>query len=371
MPLTMSSRLLRSALFASIAAAVACSSDGGTSPSSSFLDGTPGNADIALVVNSTGRALTLVRLGDPGTIHQIPLGTSSGITPTGFSVRGERAAVPLGNAASVALVDLRAEHVDRYFTFSAGNATGVAFADDTTVIAANTENDIVGRFTIGQSGTAIVDTVPVAPAPTAVVMGSGRALVISGNLDENFTPIGDGIVTAIDPATMTVIDTVSTGGTNPSGGAIGPDGKLYVVNTGDYVSDGSVAVIDPATMTREAVISGFGPGPGSIHIDHDGIAYISSFSTGTVVWNTHTREFVRGPANPVCARLTHDDGQPCRGAFDATVASNGALYQLFFGSAAQGLAPYMFVYHASTFELADSVSVGVGPSALDIRSFRH
>ncbi|MBX6330694.1 MAG: hypothetical protein IRY91_02480, partial [Gemmatimonadaceae bacterium] len=53
------------------------------------------------------------------------------------------------------------------------------------------------------------------------------------------------------------------------------------------------------------------------------------------------------------------------------VASNGALYQLFFGSAAQGLAPYMFVYHASTFELADSVSVGVGPSALDIRSFRH
>lgn len=351
--------------------ALACSSDRATAPARSFLDGTAADPEIGIVVNSTGKAVTLFQLGAPDSTREIALGASSTVTPTGLSLRGELAAVPLGNAASVALVDLAGERTERFFIFASGNATGSAFVDDTTVLAANTSTNVVGKFTTGQASDAISDTVHVAPAPTAVVAAGGRGFVISGNLDENFTPIGDGIVTAIDPSTMSVVGTVGTGGQNPTAATVGPDGKLYVVNTGDFVSDGSVAVIDPSTLHLDDVVSGFGPGPGSIHIDAAGVAYVSGFFTGTVVWNTHTRQFVRGPDNPVCAPNTQAAGSPCRGAFDAAPAADGSLYQVFFGSASDGLTPYVFVYRPGPFALADSISVGVGPSSIDIRSFQQ
>jgi len=163
-----------------------------------------------------------------------------------------------------------------------------------------------------------------------------------------------------------VLGTAQTGGTNSGAAAVGPDGLVYVVNTGDYVGDGTVTIIDPQTMRAEATVGGFGAGPGSIHIDARGLAYVSGFFTGTVVWNTRTRAFVRGVANPVCAPLA---GGGCRGAFDVSTDVQGNVYQAFFGSASEGLAPYIFVYRPGTFALADSVAAGNGPAAVEIRAF--
>ena len=78
--------------------------------------------------------------------------------------------------------------------------------------------------------------------------------------------------------------------------------------------------------------------------------------------------FVRDTANPVCARLINEPGTPCRGAFDAARASDGSIYQVFFGSPSQSLPPYVFVY-SPTYELMDSISVGVGPAAIEIGVF--
>lgn len=338
-------------------------------PNREFLDGTATNPQIGLVVNSTGKTLTLFQLGDHSQVHTIPFGASSTITPTGLALNGTHAAVPLGNAASVALVDLRSETIERIFTFPSGNATGAAFADATTLLATNVTDGYLGKATLTQASSAITDKVAVAPAPTAVVMAGSRAVVISGNLDQNFTPIGNGIVTAIDPATLAVIGTIEVGGKNSGAGALAPNGMLYVINTEDFVADASVTIINPGTLQAVKTVPGFGPGARSIHIDDAGLAYVSSFEGGTVIWNTATETFVRGPDNPVCARLTHATGTPCRGAFDATRASDGSVYQSFFGSPSQSLSPYVFVYGSGSYQLADSVAVGVGPSAIEIRTF--
>jgi hypothetical protein len=334
-----------------------------------FLDGTSNNPQIGLVVNSIGKALTLFQLGDPSNVHAIPFGASSAITPTGLALNGTHAAVPLGNAASVALVDLRAETIERVFTFPSGNATGAAFADATTLLATNLTENYLGKATLNQASSAITKTVAVGPAPTAVVMAGGRAFVISGNLDGNFTPIGNGIVTAVDPSTLDVLGTIEAGGTNTSAGAVAPNGLLYVVNTEDFVAEASVTIINPATLQAVKTVPGFGPGAGSIHIDDAGLAYLSSFGGGTVIWNTATEAFVRGPDNPVCARLTLAPATPCRGAFDATRASDGSVYQTFFGSASESLPPYVFIYAPGSYQLVDSVAAGVGPSAIEIRTF--
>jgi hypothetical protein len=363
-------RFGRLALLLTAGLAGGCGNDDSVAPvTRGFLEGTESNPQIGLVVNSTGKALTLFQLGDPTETREIPFGASSAVTPVGLVFRGTHAVVPLGNAASAALVDLEGLRIDRFFTFPSGNATGAAFVDDNTFLVTNLIDNYVGKATLDQADPAITDTVSVAaPGPTAIVVAGGRAFVASSNLDETFTPLGPGIVTVIDPATMTPLDTIESGGTNSSAAAVGPDGLVYVVNTGDFVADGTLTVIDPATLEVIATYAGFGPGPGAIEIDADGLAYVSGFFTGTVVWDTKTHTFVRDATNPVCARLATRPGTPCRGAFGAARASDGSIYQAFFGSASESLPPYVFVY-SPTYELVDSITVGVGPASIDIGTF--
>jgi hypothetical protein len=356
------SLLRRLALVASAALLSAACEDEGTGASRPFI----ADGQVGLVVNSTGKSLTLFRVGNPSETRQIPFGASAAVTPTGLSVQGRRAAVPLGNAASVALVDLDGLRIARFFVFPSGNATGSAFVDDTTLLVANTRAGYVGRVTVGQASDTVKVTQTVAADPTSIVIAGGRAAVVSSNLNGAWPPVAQGVVTFLDPRTLQVQGVVQTGGTNPTDAAVGPDGLLYVTNTGNYSADGSVTIINPQTMQAVATVAGFGAGPGSIRIDASGRAFVSSFGNGTVVWDTRTRTFLRGPDNPVCARLANGR---CRGAFDATTDVQGNVYQAFFGSAAQGLPSYVFVYRGSDYALTDSVQAGTGAAAIEVRSF--
>jgi hypothetical protein len=354
------------ALVATALLVVACGSgsDSPTAPPlTGFLAGTSTNHEIGFIINSTGKALTLFQLGSPATQKQIPLGTSSTVTPVSMSIRGRRVAIPLGDAASVALIDLDAFTVQRFFTFTSGNTTGSAFVDDTTIVAANPTLGIVGRMTVGQPNAAITFSVAVAPQPTAISVTGGRVLVTSANLDANFAPIGNSIVTAIDPKTMQVLGKATMGGTNANDAAVGPDGLLYVVNTGDFVAPSTLTILNPATMQVVTTVASIGIGAGAISIDATGRAYISSFLTGTSVWDTKTRAFVRSPDNPVCEKV----GGSCLGAFAAASNQAGDVYQVFFGSSTR--APFVYVFKAGGYALSDSISVGVGPTFIAIRSF--
>lgn len=353
-------------LLGTLALAACGDDDSPFRPELGFLAGTPTDQQIGLVVNSTGNALTLFQLGDPAKTVQVTFDPSSEITPTGLSVQGTRAAVPLGNAASTALVDLEAQRIERFLIFSSGNATGSAFADDNTLLVANLIDDYVARFDLRQSGTAPAQTTPVAPAPTDIEVVGDRALVLSSNLDEAFAPIGNGVVTAVDTRTLEVLGTVETGGTNSQDAALGPDGLLYVVNTGDYATPGSVTIVNPTTLQIVGEIPNAGVGPGSIFVDRSGLAFISGFFFGTLVYDTNAKRFIRGPDNPVCAPLPEGG---CRGAFGAETDADGNLYQVFFGSARKGLKPYVFVYRPNNFALADSIAAGSGPTAIDVRRF--
>ena len=85
-----------------------------------FLGGTSSDHEIGAVVNATGNSVTLFQVGSPTTQQQISLGTSSTITAVGLSIGGTHAAVPLGDAASVALIDLTTASITRFFTFASG-----------------------------------------------------------------------------------------------------------------------------------------------------------------------------------------------------------------------------------------------------------
>ena len=364
----------RAAALLLIAGAAACSKDGGgTGPGATlpFLSGTTADPGIALTVSSSRNALLMLQTGAPATRVEIPLGASSTVTPVSFSVRGTRSIIPLGNAASVALVDLTNARIERFFTFPSGNATGSAWLDDSTAIVCNQSANYCGRIRTGRTANTIPDTVMVANFPTAVIVVAGRVFVVSSNLDRNFAQIGNGIVTELSAGTNRVVRTFTVG-PNPQYAAASADGtRLYVTNSGDFgANNGSLSVINLATNTVDAPISGFGDFPGPIEIDSRGRAFISGFSLGTIVWDITTRAFVRSPANPLCVRRTNTSGASvCRGSTGAMIGANGNLYQAFFGSASQSLPSYLFVYDGTTFALKDSVSMPIGTNGVQLRTF--
>jgi len=342
---------------ASVFTLAACSDD--TPPTPTFLDGTPSDPGILLAVN-LDKAVFMLQTGAPNAAVSIPLGASSAVTPVGLSVSGNFAVVPLGNAASVAYVNLSTETVDRYFTFPSGNATGSAFVNASTVVVCNQTTDQCGKFDPAQAGNAITSLVTVTQFPTNVVATGGRVFAVSSNLDDNYLVAGPGVVTELNPATLAIVRTWDVG-TNPQYAAAYA-GKLYVINSGDFGSNnGTLSIIDLGANTVAAPVAGFGDFPGPINIDTQGRAFVSSFNYGTVVWSTTTSAFLRDASNPLCAPVT---GGACRGAADATVAPNGRVYQAFFGSAANSEPAQYFVYDGSTFALSDSVTVPIGPSGL-------
>jgi YVTN family beta-propeller protein len=350
-------------VIATAAGVAACGNAPTAGRISKFLNGANGNNQIGLVVNSLGRSLTLFQLGRPTAQEQVAFGASNAITPVGIAVRGTTALVPLGDAASVALLDLDAPSVLRIYLFPSGNATGQAYVDDTTALAANTLTNVVGRFTTAQASDSITQTVSVAPSPGDIQVANGAAYVTSANLDSSYNPIGNGIVTKLNAATLAVLATGPTTGTNSTAATIGPDGHLYVVNTGDYVSQSTVTVMDTATLAVLATIPNAGVGAGAIAIDANGLAYISSFYSGTVIYNTGTSTYVRGIGNPLCVTA----GGNCLGAFDARPDAAGDVYQTFFGTQSQP--SIIYVYAHGTYVLTDSITVGQGPAGLRIATF--
>src|SRR6185295_7563424 len=69
----------------SLVAAASCSDDTSAPIAPGFLGGTSSNHEIGVVVNSTGKSVTVFQLGSPATQKQIALGTSSTVTPTGLA----------------------------------------------------------------------------------------------------------------------------------------------------------------------------------------------------------------------------------------------------------------------------------------------
>lgn len=252
--------------------------------------------EVGMVVTSTDVALTIFDVADPTRLETVGLGADG--SPVTIAARGRYAAVPLGIVPAVAIVDVATAVVARTVELPEGSgATGAAFANDSIVLVANPNLGTVTPVNV-RSGVAGAQ-IPVGRYPQSVVVSGGRAYVLNAEL-ESFAPDGPSTITVIDATTLVVVDMIELSGENAAAGAVGPDGRLYVIQSGSYgASDGSLSVVDLASAAEVDFVEGFGNFPGSIAIDATGLVYVGAFGVGTLVWSPLSGSFLRGPGHPV------------------------------------------------------------------------
>lgn len=257
----------------------------------------PVGRELAVVLNSVDISVTVFAVDSPAA--RFTLGLAPDGSPVTVAARGATAVVPLGIVPAAAVVDLGRREVVRTAALPPGSgATGVAFANDSIVLVANPGLNSVSPVNIrtGVRGAAVA----AGGFPQRVLASGDAIIVLNSELGPDFRPARTGTVTVLDGRTLAVRGTVELSGLNPGAAAAGPDGRLYVVNSGSFgQGNGSLSVVDVRALREVEHHRGFGEFPGAAALGPDGRLYVASFAYGIAVWNSATKAFERSPQNAV------------------------------------------------------------------------
>ncbi len=307
--------------------------------------------ETAVIVNSIDLSVTVFPVDSPQSARIIGLAQAG--TPVSLAVRANVAVVPLGLFPALAVVDLSSGNVQTVPLRNNSGATGAAFLNDSIVYVANSNLDSLSRVNV--FSLQVEAEIAVGVFPQAVAVAGAQVFVMNAELNANFQPANPGVVSVVDPTTNTVASSISLTGFNPSGVTLGPDGLLYVVNSGSFgQGDGSLSVVDPTTLAEDEHHAGFGEFPGGIAFGPDGHAYVSAFSYGVAVWNTSDDAFLQSPTNPLVIQ-GHMTSAGVR--FD----SSGRLYSLIPGDC---INPSVVVRLNADLSFDREIDVGVCPVAI-------
>jgi hypothetical protein len=312
----------------------------------------PAPQEVLLAVNSTANTLSIVPVDALTKVVQVPLGGTTP-TPVGVSARDAVALVPLGLDNAVAVVDLRAQAVVRTIPLPENSgATGSTILDDSIGYVANPNLNTVSRVNYL---TGAHTEVPVGQFPQGIIFTRGKLFVLNGNLVD-FKVAGPSWITVVDPATnapATDGDSIAlTGEGNAGFGVVGPDGLLYVMNTGDYFSgEGRLSVIDPLARKELASLTGFGTGPGNLAADGGSRIFVSSFTEGVMEFDLDSNKVVRGAG----------EGIPIRSNSAVAADSKGRVYALESGPCSGGKPGFAHVLDQSLTEIR-KITLGECPS---------
>ena len=318
----------------------------------------PETAEVGVVLGSVDRSLTVFEVENPTQTRMVGVGLDG--SPVSMAVRGNLAAVPLGIVPAVAVVDVREAELLRTVGLPTGSgATGVAFLNDSIVLVATLDLNSVTPVNV-LAGTRGSD-IEVGRFPQAIVVEGGRAFVLNAELEldpmSGFpVPDGPATVSVIDIESLTVTSTIQLSGENAGAGVVGPDGRLYIVNSGSFgLANGSLSVVNLTSLPEEVEHHpGFGDFPGALALGSSAQAFVGAFSYGVVVWDTSLDVFIRGPADAV-----EPGGVPSTSGVGFDEA--GRLYTLTTGFCAD---PGSVNRHDSAFDVDVTISVGICPFAI-------
>lgn len=180
-----------------------------------------------------------------------------GSVPADIEIRGDRAYVVNGFSDNIQVFDLNQDPPGMVGTIvvpPGSNPIDMAFLDDTRAYVANNTGQSVAVVNVqtrvcetlivrtGQDGTTEpcqeVFTVAGTPfeEPAGVAVSNGKVYISNNNLNEFFSPNGNGFISVINAETNQFITTLDASGANTTS-MIVIDGVLYALNNGNVLFD--------------------------------------------------------------------------------------------------------------------------------------
>jgi hypothetical protein len=250
--------------------------------------------EVLVVLDSTTRTLTLIPVDSTRVITTLPIDIPDA-APTSLAVRGSLAIVGLAGPDPLAALvfDLSTRSLERLVAFSPGTVASVAFGDDGIGYAAIPDAGRVLRF--DPTGTGLQD-LAVAGGPQAFGVMRGRVFALNGNRVGCAPGACAGFASWLTTVTNGARDSIPlVGPGNAASAAAGPDGFLYVLNTGDGAPvEGRLSVVDPVRGTETASFGGFGPAPRFVASDGGSRVLVASATGGLMAFDIRERRVERG-----------------------------------------------------------------------------
>lgn len=203
------------------------------------------------VVLDTVIGVTLLRNAVQRNLAQL------GSVPADIKIRGSRAYVINGFSNNVQIFELNQNPPQQIGTIvvpPGSNPISMDFFGDNQAYIANNTGQSVALVNINtgdcetlivsaedQGNTAPCQNVINVPSntfeePAGVFIINNKVYISNNNLDENFSPLGNGFITVLNAGTNQVIDSINASGANTSS-MVEIDEILYVLNNGNILFD--------------------------------------------------------------------------------------------------------------------------------------
>ena len=324
---------------------------------------TPAPRETLLVLNGGENSLSLIPTDTANHTAKVSLGSLSA-PARGVAARKRIALVAGGASDRLLVVDLQAQTVLRSIQLPTGSgASSVTIVSDVIAYVTNPRLNTVTRVNYLSGDTA---SVAVGQTPSASVLARGRLFVVNANLGPcpagktGSCPAGPSWLTVIDPTTNQHAagrDSIELPGPgNATAAEIGPDGLIYVVNTGgDDSIPGRLSIVDPVQRQEVGSFAGFGAVPARLATDGQERLFVTSVRDGLMEFNLRTRRVVRGAGSGV---LIPDN-------VGAAVSATGAVYAVVAPNCAAGALGGVRILRPDLTE-ARTLVVGACPTAATI-----
>ena len=278
--------------------------------------------DRLYVINSLGEDLTMIdRAGDSLVTNLLPLGGCPN------RIRAHKDVLLVTNSCTddLMVISQTTHTVVHTVNFPSGdNPWDVVVIDDSLCAASmllSNEVAIVNyqmgverrRFAVGTS-------------PEVLLYAHGRLWIANCALDFGTFEYGQGTV-SISDAALTAVEVSVNVGSNPQVLAVGGNGEVHVMCTGNYVDRfGSIFTLDRDSWLPTDSIA-IGDFPGDMTIGPDGVGYLAGggfVDSGYVYrYNSQTHAVLNGPANP---------WKTARGVLSVSSRLEGGLFALAFSA---------------------------------------
>lgn len=280
------------------------------------------DVDRLYVVNNLGEDLTMIdRAGDSVVTNLLPLGGCPN------RIRAHNGLLMVTNSCTddLMVISQSTHSVIHTVNFPSGdNPWDVVVIDDSLcAVSMLLSNEVaIVNYEVGAERRRFA----VGTSPEGLLHAYGRLWIANCALDFGTFEYGQGSV-SISNAALTATEVSVNVGVNPQVLALGGDGAIHVLCTGNYFDRfGVIYTLDPDSWlpTDSIAISDF---PGDLVIGPEGTGYLAGggfVDSGSVFrYNSMTHTILNGPANP---------WKTARGVLSVTGSIEGGAFALAFSA---------------------------------------